>query len=119
MTKVDGVTFVIEIAVTIVCFLSVGNENGKGVCVTCVLFWAFTTCSLVFTPFFLETLCFLFSESFWVGLLLSIVTVAKSCEEKKMVFSLIYIFPCSFSSFVGFVLWFKLSNPTIVVLGFT
>ena len=27
--------------------------------------------------------------------------------------------PRSFSSFVGFVLWFKLSNPTIAVFGFT
>ena len=103
----EGVIVVVETTATIVCFCSVGNENGNGACVTCVLLWALTTCCLTFTRYSLETLCFLFSESFWVWLLLSIVTVAKSWEEKKMVFSLIYIFPCSLSIFVSVVLWLR------------
>ena len=90
-----------------VCFCSLGNENGKGVCVTCVLLWTFTTCSLVFTKFSSETIYFLFSESVWVWLLLSIVTVAKSWEEKKMVFLTMYSLPCSFSCIAFFVLWLR------------
>ena len=109
----------VEIAVTMVCFCSLGNENGKGVCVTCVLLWTLTSCSLIFKRFSLENLYFLFSKSFWVWLLLSIVTVAKSWEEKKMVFSTMYSLPWSFSKLVSFMFWFKLSNPIIVVFGFT
>ena len=61
--KVDVVTVVVEIAVTIVCFCSVGKENGNGVCVTCVLLWAFTTWLLVFTTYLWMTLFFLLCEA--------------------------------------------------------
>ena len=117
--KVDVVTVVVEITVTKVCFCSVGNENGNGACVTCVLLWTLTSCSLIFKRFSLENLYFLFAESFWDSSLSLIVTVAKFWEEKKMVFSTMYSLACSFSSSSSFVFWFKLSNPAIVVLGLT
>ena len=75
--NVVGVTIVVAIAVTVVCFCSTGNERGKGVCVTCVLFCGCTLAALVFALCESKTLFFLFTL-IQNSVLLLIITIAKS-----------------------------------------
>jgi len=75
--KVVDVTVVVEITVTVVCFCSTGNENGKGVCTTCVLFCGCKLVTLVLTLGSSKTLFFLFTLV-QNSILLAIVTIVKS-----------------------------------------